>query len=102
MNNYVAYHVHTELSLLDSTTKCEDYIKKAIELGQRAIGFSEHGNIYNWTYKKFLCEKYGLKYLHCCEIYLTEKLYFQNDNGGSFRALFRSNAGGSAEGVLRT
>ena len=81
MNNYVAYHVHTELSLLDSTTKCEDYIKKAIELGQRAIGFSEHGNIYNWTYKKFLCEKYGLKYLHCCEIYLTEKLYFQNDNG---------------------
>ena len=31
MNNYVAYHVHTELSLLDSTTKCEDYIKKAIK-----------------------------------------------------------------------
>ena len=79
MNNYVAYHVHTDLSLLDSVTKCEDYIKKAVELGQTAIGFSEHGNIYNWTYKKFLCEKYGLKYLHFCEIYLTEQLYVYPD-----------------------
>lgn len=76
MSNYTPYHVHTDLSLLDSTTKCEDYIKKAVELGQKAIGFSEHGNIYNWTYKKFLCEEYGLKYLHCCEVYLTEQLYF--------------------------
>ena len=50
--NYTAYHVHTELSLLDSATKFEDYIAKAVELGQTAIAFTEHGNIYQWVAKK--------------------------------------------------
>ena len=72
--NYTAYHVHTELSLLDSATKFEDYIAKAVELGQTAIAFTEHGNIYQWVAKKMACDKAGLKYLHGCEVYLTEKL----------------------------
>ena len=41
--NYTVYHLHTELSLLDSATKFEDYIAKAVELGQTAIAFTEHG-----------------------------------------------------------
>lgn len=72
--NYTAYHVHTELSLLDSATKFEDYIARAVELGQTAIAFTEHGNIYQWVEKKIACDKAGLKYLHGCEVYLTEKL----------------------------
>ena len=68
--NYTAYHVHTELSLLDSATKFEDYIAKAVELGQTAIAFTEHGNIYQWVAKKMACDKAGLKYLHGCEVYL--------------------------------
>ena len=51
--NYTVYHLHTELSLLDSATKFEDYIAKAVELGQTAIAFTEHGNIYQWVAKKF-------------------------------------------------
>ena len=66
--NYTAYHVHTELSLLDSATKFEDYIAKAVELGQTAIAFTEHGNIYQWVAKKMACDKAGLKYLHGCEV----------------------------------
>ncbi len=50
--NYTAYHIHTQLSLLDSATKFEDYIAKAVELGQTAIAFTEHGNIYQWVAKK--------------------------------------------------
>ena len=73
--NYVVYHLHSELSLLDSCTKFEDYVKKAYELGQTAIASTEHGNIYLWTEKKRLCDKYGIKYIHGCEVYLTEKLY---------------------------
>ena len=42
--NYTVYHLHTEDSLLDSCTNYIDYINKAVELGQTAIGFSEHGN----------------------------------------------------------
>lgn len=73
-NNYTVYHLHTELSLLDSATKFQDYIEKAVELGQTALAFTEHGNIYQWVEKKIACDKAGLKYLHGCEVYLTEKL----------------------------
>ena len=73
-NNYVVYHLHSDMSLLDSCTKYQDYISKAVELGQKAICFTEHGNIFNWVSKKNDCEKAGLKYLHGCEVYLTEQL----------------------------
>lgn len=71
-NNYSAYHLHSDRSLLDSCTNYKDYINKASELGMKAIGFSEHGNIYNWIEKKIYCDEKGIKYLHGCEIYLTK------------------------------
>ena len=72
--NYVVYHSHSDLSLLDSCTKFEDYIMKAVELGQKAICFTEHGNIMRWVAKKEACDKAGIKYLHGCEVYLTAQL----------------------------
>jgi DNA polymerase-3 subunit alpha len=74
MENYVAIHLHTELSLLDSCTNYKLYVDKAVELGQKAIAFTEHGNIYNWVEKKIYCDKNNIKYIHGVEIYLTEKL----------------------------
>ena len=74
MNNYVCYHLHTMNSLLDSCTSYKDYIDYAVELGQKAIGFSEHGNIYNWVSKWAYCKEKGIKYIHGIEIYLTETL----------------------------
>ena len=73
-NNYVAYHVHTDLSLLDSVTDYKDYVDLAVELGQKAIAFSEHGKPLNWVSKKMYCDKRGIKYLHAVEIYVTEQL----------------------------
>lgn len=72
MNNYVVYHLHTDYSLLDSTTKFTAYIDRAAELGQRAICITEHGNLYNWVLKKLYCEQKGVRYLHGVEAYLTE------------------------------
>ena len=72
--NYVVYHLHSDLSLLDSCTKFEDYIMMAASLGQKAICFTEHGNIMRWVAKKIACDKAGIKYLHGCEIYLTAQL----------------------------
>lgn len=77
--NYIVYHLHTQLSLLDSATKHSDYIARAVELGQTAIAFTEHGHIYQWVEKKMACEKAGLKYLHGCEVYLTEALLLPPD-----------------------
>lgn len=75
MSNYTALHVHSDLSLLDSCTKFEDYVKLAVQYGQTAIASTEHGNIYNWTEKKAICDQYGIKYIHGCEVYLTESLF---------------------------
>ena len=75
MNNYVVFHCHSDLSLLDSTTKFTDYINRAVELNQKAICFTEHGNIMRWVAKKEACDKAGIKYLHGCEVYLTAQLY---------------------------
>lgn len=72
--NYVVYHLHTEDSLLDSCTNYKLYVDKAVELGQRAIAFSEHGNIYNWIEKKMYCDEHNIKYIHGIECYLTETL----------------------------
>lgn len=72
--NYVVYHLHTEDSLLDSCTNYKLYVDKAVELGQKAIAFSEHGNIYNWIEKKMYCDEHNIKYIHGIECYLTETL----------------------------
>ena len=78
MSNYTVLHCHTELSNgttnIDSVTKYEDYIKRASELGMKSIAITEHGNILSWKKKKDCCEKYGLKYIHGIEAYLTETI----------------------------
>ena len=72
--NYTVFHLHTEQSLLDSCTNFKDYVDKAKELGQTAICFTEHGNIFSWVEKKMYCEEQGIKYLHGIECYLTQTL----------------------------
>lgn len=81
-NNYTTLHLHSELSLLDSATKFQDYIAHAVELGQKAIAFTEHGNVYQWVAKKLACDKAGIKYIHGIEVYLTEKLIWKDPHTG--------------------
>jgi len=70
--NYTVLHLHSSLSLLDSATDFKDYIIKAKEYGMDSIAFTEHGNIFQWVDKKMHCDKEGIKYIHGCEVYLTE------------------------------
>lgn len=60
--------------MLDSCTNYKLYVDKAVELGQKAICFTEHGNTYNNIEKKMYANSNGLKYLHGVEIYLTSTL----------------------------
>ena len=72
----VYYHVHSMLSNgttnVDSITNFRDYVKAAKECGMPALGFSEHGNIFEWLHKKEAIEAAGMKYIHGIEAYLTE------------------------------
>lgn len=42
-NNYTLIHLHSDYSLLDSTTKFERYVDWAVEQGHRSICTTEHG-----------------------------------------------------------
>lgn len=75
---YTGYHFHSDLSSgttnIDSVTKYKQYIEKAKEMGMKAFGFSEHGNIFEWYHKKCDIEAAGMKYIHACECYITESV----------------------------
>ena len=72
--NYTVYHLHDDNSLLDSCTNYKLYIDKAVELGQKAICFANHGNVHNWVEKKMYCDEKNIKFLFGVECYLTETL----------------------------
>ena len=82
-NNYTVYHLHSDLSngttTMDSVTKYKMYVKKAQECGMKALGFSEHGSVFEWYHKKCDIEKAGMKYLHACEFYVTKKIDMDED-----------------------
>lgn len=77
-NNYTIYHLHSDLSNgvtnIDSVTKYHEYIERAKECGMTALGFSEHGNVFEWWHKKKGIESAGMKYIHASEFYVTETL----------------------------
>lgn len=78
MENYTVYHIHSDLSNgvtnVDSVTKYGEYVDYAQSLGMKALGFSEHGSIFEWYHKKCKIESCGMKYIHGEEFYLTESL----------------------------
>ena len=44
--NFVHLHLHSEFSLLDGATRIDSLVKKAKELGMRAVAITDHGNMY--------------------------------------------------------
>ena len=44
---------------IDSITNYQDYIDQAKSWGMKAIGFSEHGSVFEWLKKKEAVEKAG-------------------------------------------
>lgn len=55
-------------------TKFQQYVDAAKECGMTALGFSEHGSVFEWLHKKNAVEVAGMKYIHGVEAYLTETL----------------------------
>ena len=78
IKTHIMTHCHTDLSNgttnIDSVTKYQQYVDKCVELGMHAIAFTEHGNMFNWLYKKEYCESKGIKYIHGIEMYVTKSL----------------------------
>lgn len=76
----VDLHVHTKYSLLDSITEPKELIEKVISQGKKAICVTEHGNLYSSIEVYKLCKKYGIKYLHGCEMYICDNVNIKDKN----------------------
>ena len=78
MDNYVIYHLHSDLSngvtSVDSVTKYNEYVERAKECGMNALAFAEHGSVMEWWHKKCAIEAAGMKYIHAVEVYVTATL----------------------------
>lgn len=74
--NYTPYHMHSMISNgvtnIDSITNFRLYVEAAKNCGMKAMGFSEHGCVFEWLHKKEAIEKAGMKYIHAVEAYITE------------------------------
>ena len=71
-DNFVHLHVHYTYSFQDGIGLPEQYIKRALELGQPGLGVTDHGNIsahYKWYTQ---CKKAGIIPILGCEFYIVK------------------------------
>ena len=72
---YTIYHLHSPYSNpiagMDCLTPIHKYVEQAKKWGMKALGFSEHGNLFDWIVKKEMIESAGMKYIHELEAYVT-------------------------------
>ena len=82
MNRYNNYHKHTHYSnlrTLDTITKHEEYMQRAVELGHTTYFTGEHGFQGNIYEAQTLCEKYNLKPIYSVEAYYVDDIEDKTD-----------------------
>lgn len=76
MIDFCHLHVHTGFSFLDGYGLPNQILAKVKELGHRAIGISDHGNI--WSHIPFWIEQKqnfpDIKVIYGCEFYIVENI----------------------------
>ncbi len=111
-NPAVHLHVHSEYSLLDGANKIEAMAARAAELGQPALGLTDHG-VMNGAIEHYkACKKHGVKPILGLEAYFVDDrraegrvernhltLLAANDTG--FRNLVKLTSAGFLEGFRR-
>lgn len=72
--SYINYHKHDHISSIftpDTPFKAEDFIKRAVELGDRVYFTTNHGSGGDIFEAKTLCDKYGLRCMFGIEGYIV-------------------------------
>src|SRR5215210_6480227 len=65
-------HVHSEYSLLDGACKIEKLAARAAELGQPALGLTDHGVMNGAVEHYKACREHGIKPIVGLEAYLVD------------------------------
>ena len=75
MGDFVHLHVHSEYSLLDGAARINDIIKKAKDLGQKAIAITDHGAMYGVIDFYNAAKRQGIKPIIGFEAYAVNDLH---------------------------
>ncbi len=70
-SDFVHLHVHTDYSLLDGACKVDVLMKRATELGMKAVALTDHGNMFGAIEFYNAAKAAGIKPLIGCELYLA-------------------------------
>jgi len=81
--DFVHLHLHTQYSLLDGAIKVEDLARKAKELGFRAVGISDHGNLFGSLHFYRTMKSAGIKPIIGMEAYFTTGSRFDRKTKGT-------------------
>ncbi len=73
MADFVHLHNHSEYSLLDGLSKIKEMVRRAKELGMKAIALTDHGNMYGAIKFYQTCIEEGIKPIIGCEIYVARR-----------------------------
>ena len=65
-------HLHTEYSLLDGAARIGDVVATAAQMGQPAIGITDHGNLYGVVDFVKAAKEHGIKPIIGIEAYFTD------------------------------
>lgn len=68
---YVSLHTHTHYSMLDGFSKIDEYLDRAVELGHRGLGTSDHGNVFGVYELMKKSKARGIIGVPGCEFYVA-------------------------------
>ena len=85
--HFVHLHLHTEYSLLDGAIKLDQLISMAKQQQWKAVGISDHGNIFGAVKFFKLAKKAGIKPILGVEMYITPDVKIKNINEKYFHIL---------------
>ena len=83
-SEFVHLHLHSQYSLLDGTTRIDDLVQRAAELGQPAVALTDHGNMFGAVKFYEAARRAGVKPIIGCEVYVAPGSRFDKGatNGG--------------------
>ena len=79
-SSFVHLHLHTMYSLLDGAIRLEHLMKRAREFKMPAVAITDHGNMFGAVDFYRMAEKYGIKPIIGCEVYVAPGS--RHDRGG--------------------
>jgi DNA polymerase-3 subunit alpha len=81
--DFVHLHVHTTYSLLESTLRLENLLKKVQECQMPAIAITDHGNLFGAIDFYRQAHKFGIESIIGYELYVAPKSRFNKTSTGS-------------------